>query len=525
MERASLSRTGYKNKHWICAALLIAFGIFIRLVAFGTCPDGLNHDEAFAGYEAFSLLHYAVDSAGYQNPCYFVAWGSGMNVLESYLAIPFMKLFGCSVITLRLPQLLCACISLFVFYLLLKKIFSAKTALLGLGLLTISPWHIMLSRWGLESNLAPAFLLFGFYFFIRGLENNRYWILSAVMYGLSLYSYAITWFIVPVTILFNGIYLSVSKQKVSFQYVMRSFMILCLFALPLILFVFVNYGFLPEISTRYLSIPKLLSMRDAEISMGNLFSASSYNNFFNVFIKQDDGMLWNSTADFGLYYKWSLPFLLLGGVKLSMVAWKKVRRKIFCCETMILFGILWSVVVCLLISNLNVNKANSLHFYMLILLTIGIREIFMLCKRHAIIPKTLLCCYAVSFAFFLSFYFSSYNKQISYLFRAGTEDAVAYVKEQEFSDVCVDSEIYYPQILFFDQTPQPVFADTVKYANYPSAHVHVEKFGRYSFGIDYDDLNSHEAYIIKQEQCDLFADAGFETVRFDHFSVAYRSSS
>ncbi|MBR5280514.1 MAG: hypothetical protein IKU26_06080, partial [Clostridia bacterium] len=67
--------------------LILLLGIFLRVYQFGTLPIGLNQDEAFAGYEAFSLAHYGVDSAGYHNPVYFVSWGSGMNVLESYLAI------------------------------------------------------------------------------------------------------------------------------------------------------------------------------------------------------------------------------------------------------------------------------------------------------------------------------------------------------------------------------------------------------------------------------------------------------
>lgn len=216
----------FNEKEQLCALLIILIGILIRIADFGNTPCGFNQDEAFAGYEAFSLLNYGIDSAGYHNPCYFVSWGSGMNVLESYIAIPFFKLFGCSVTTFRLPQLIFSCISLPFFYLLLKKAFDPKTALLGLSLLVISPWHIMISRWGLESNLAPAFLLIGFYFFIKGIYKNKYWIVSAIIYGLSLYSYSITWIVVPLTILVCSIYLFINKQKISLRYVLISGIIL-----------------------------------------------------------------------------------------------------------------------------------------------------------------------------------------------------------------------------------------------------------------------------------------------------------
>ena len=71
---------------WILFSVFLLLGIFIRVWRFGTVPGGINQDEAFAGYEACSLLNYGVDSAGYRSPCNIVSWGSGMNVLESYLA-------------------------------------------------------------------------------------------------------------------------------------------------------------------------------------------------------------------------------------------------------------------------------------------------------------------------------------------------------------------------------------------------------------------------------------------------------
>lgn len=81
----------FNEKEQLCALLIILIGILIRIADFGNTPCGFNQDEAFAGYEAFSLLNYGIDSAGYHNPCYFVSWGSGMNVLESYIAIPFLN--------------------------------------------------------------------------------------------------------------------------------------------------------------------------------------------------------------------------------------------------------------------------------------------------------------------------------------------------------------------------------------------------------------------------------------------------
>ena len=150
--------------------LILAIGIFARVFRFGLVPDGINQDEAFAGYEAWALLNYGIDTAGYHNPVYLTAWGSGMNALESYLMMPFIALFGLKVWVIRLPQLIVSCMSLWVAYLLVRRTVNERAGLTAMFMLVICPWHIIMSRWGLESNLAPGFLLFGLYFFVRALD-------------------------------------------------------------------------------------------------------------------------------------------------------------------------------------------------------------------------------------------------------------------------------------------------------------------------------------------------------------------
>lgn len=144
--RNVLKRT---DKYFWFATAIIAAGCAVRLFALGSIPCGLNQDEAFAGYNAWALLHYGVDSSGYHNPVYFTAWGSGMNALESYLMIPFVALFGTGTAVLRLPQALMACLSLICVYDLGKHISGRRFALCAVAVLATSPWHIMMARWAL----------------------------------------------------------------------------------------------------------------------------------------------------------------------------------------------------------------------------------------------------------------------------------------------------------------------------------------------------------------------------------------
>ncbi|MBE7059123.1 MAG: glycosyltransferase family 39 protein [Ruminococcaceae bacterium] len=518
----------FKYTHILIVAIIILIGCLVRIAEFGSIPAGFNQDEAFAGYEAYSLLNYGTDSWGYVNPCYFVSWGSGMNVLESYLAIPFIAIFGLSVETFRMPQLLCACISLPVFYLLLKEMFNKKIALTGLFVFAISPWHIMLSRWGLESNLAPAFLLFGLFFFVKGLKNNRYWVLSAMMYGVALYSYSITWAVVPTTVLLLGIYVMFSKHKISWRATILSALVLFVMALPLMLFVLVNNEIIPEIRTSYISVPKLLVMRDYDIALSNLKESANWENFFNLYWGQNDGLIWNSTEKYGMFYKISSPFIAFGFIGLAVGAWEKLRKKIFSFELVVLLGFLCSLVACVMLTHVNINRINSIHIYTVILLTYGLYTFWELGKAASKVKyaaKTVLVVFIVvmtfSFCSFTNYYFKEYNNEISNLFNQSVEESVDYVNEHGFESVCVDSEIYFPQVLFFDKTPTTEYTQTVEFSYYPAAFVGVSSFSKYTFGIDYSDLGRYSAYIVNSEHAYYFEEAGFKAVNFGKFSVCH----
>lgn len=264
-------------------------------------------------------------------------------------------------------------------------------------------------------------------------------------------------------------------------------------------------------------------MRSSEISISNLFSPQSYNNLLNIFVNQSDGLIWNTIDKFGMFYKMSLPFIVIGGVKILSITVKSIQERVFDNKVFIFLGMMSSLVTCLLVANLNVNKSNSLHFFTLILLTLGIKEIFVIFKDHLIIRQSILCGYILSFALFFLFYFGGYNGQISSTFRYGLQGAVEYVKENNLNNICVDKSAYYPQILFYDETPTDVFIDTVKYSNYPSAFLDVESFGKYKFGIDYNNLQAGETYIAKYDTENIFIDSNYKVVNFGEYLVAFKS--
>ncbi|MBK1810391.1 glycosyltransferase family 39 protein [Clostridium sp. YIM B02505] len=505
----------FLKENWKVVSLIV-IGIVVRIIYLGIVPGGINQDEAFAGYEAYSLLRYGIDSSGYHLPVYFVSWGSGMNVLNSYLMIPFIMLFGLETWVIRLPQVLVGCASLPVFYLLLKKVFGEKTALIGLFILTISPWHIMMTRWGLESNLAPGFLLFGLYFFILGIENNKYMILSALFYGLGLYTYAAIWTVTALIIMISIVYYCYSNRPRVNRYLMISLVILIVFAIPLLLFIMVNKGLINEIKTPFISIPRMVYYRGGEVSLKNI--SDNMKTLYGVVGKQSDGLLWNEIDKFGLYYKFSMPLIFIGLIYLVVKIFTKIKSGMHSMEMFILIQLLAATVLGCLVS-VNVNRVNSIHIPILICLTLGIS--FFSEKINKKIVFAIAFIYSVSFVSFFNNYVTDYNKDISVSFQRGLEDAVGFAMKFDDAQVYVTDGILYPKVLFYSKFPTDEYVKTVKYKNYPAAFLSVSSCGNLHFGINKSELNPEKVYIINNNEFKDYADRGYNIEHFENFSVAY----
>ena len=142
--------------------LILAVGIFARILDFSNTPPGLNPDEASIGVEAYYLLKFGMDRNGISFPIHLISWGSGQNAFYAYLLIPLIALRGLSIGTIRLPMMLSGILSLPLVYFAGKQLYDTKYALIVMFLMAISPWHIINSRWAVESNIFPFIFLVGF---------------------------------------------------------------------------------------------------------------------------------------------------------------------------------------------------------------------------------------------------------------------------------------------------------------------------------------------------------------------------
>ena len=495
--------------------LILALGIGLRVWQFGAAPRGMNQDEAFAAYEAWSMLQWGIDSAGYVRPVYLTAWGSGMNALESYFMMPFLALFGRQIWAARLPQLLVGCLSIPALYAAVRRCASRESALWAMLVLAVCPWHVMLSRWALESNLAPGFLLFGSYCFLRGTEEARFLPLAGLLYGLALYAYATIWPVLPAVLLLQGWYCVRHGRLRMSGWLLSALVILGLLALPLLLFLAVNLGWIPEIRTPLLSIPKLLYLRSEELSLRNL--PGNLKNLAQILWTQSDGLPWNSGGPWGLLFPLSLPFTGLGLINcLSRLIRSRGR---YCPEVFLLIWLLASLCLGALVT-VNVNRINILFLPLIVLTAMGLRWFSNLFQKPlwALLAAAYLLC-TLGFA---RWYFDreGYQRQIGYSFGYGLEEAMAAAQTRE-GEIVLDGHIYYPNVLFFTGMPVDQFRQTVRYRSYPAAYLSPLSFGRFRFGYEGGAAENGACYLLSPwTDSTVLAEAGYTLEHYGIYTLA-----
>lgn len=198
-----------KNYHKIIFILILVFSLFTRFAQLGQIPSGLNWDEISHGYNAYSILQTGKDQWGIKWPIFnFRAYGDYPTTFNLYLTIPSIKLFGLNAFSIRLPSAIFGLIFVLLIFFFSQHILkNTPLALLCMFMAAISPWSLFPSRAVFQSNFSQVLLLLGIYFFITGLKKPKRFILSSILFGLSMYSYhnarIITPILIPTLVLLN----------------------------------------------------------------------------------------------------------------------------------------------------------------------------------------------------------------------------------------------------------------------------------------------------------------------------------
>ena len=159
-----------KRAIFICIILLAAG---LRLYRLGDVPVGFHRDEAFLGYNAYSILKTGKDMTGNSFPLHlesFLYSPAGYV----YASIPAIALFGLNPFAVRLPSATAGILTVIVLYYLAQKLSSKISPEISSLVLALSPWHINLSRTATENTLVVLLLTVATYLFFVYLHKKRF---------------------------------------------------------------------------------------------------------------------------------------------------------------------------------------------------------------------------------------------------------------------------------------------------------------------------------------------------------------
>ncbi len=203
--------------------LIFVLGTAIRFIGLGTNPAGIVDDEADAAYDAYSLIHTGKDQWAVSWPVTsFRGFGDYRLPVYTYLSIGPVAVFGLTPFAIRFPSALFGSLTILVVYFFVKELFgrsSETLPLLSAFFLAISPWHVGMSRIGLEETTSVFFVTCGIWAMLGGRRHGGAIIAGAILLGVSLYVYTPNVVLVSLLIaltvyLFRSAYARFRKQIV-----------------------------------------------------------------------------------------------------------------------------------------------------------------------------------------------------------------------------------------------------------------------------------------------------------------------
>lgn len=353
---------------------------------------------------------------------------------------------------MRIPAVLFSFLLLFYGLRIIKMRYNSKKyCFLFLVLYTILPYFTMQSRFGLDCNLMLGMSTVFLYYYIKAIDSSlkRYFLVSSVMAGFVLYTYALSYIVLPIFLFISICYLIYIK-RITFKQLLCLGIPLAVIATPLILVQIINFFNLPQIVIGGFTIIKLSGSRGGEVNISQFF--------FNIIVSLKSILLYDwieyNTSKQHLTMYWiSLLFIAIGGIYSLINTFKCLKAKIFSIDVIVLF---WAFSIffmgCFLGGNgPNTNKLNGIFFAVLYLLISGLIFAF---EKDYRIKKILFystcVIYFISYASFTKFYFTEF-KTPQWLFADEYSASLEYLDENladNSSNIYIDSP-YNPAYIYY----------------------------------------------------------------------------
>lgn len=507
--------------------VILCASFFLRILRLSTLPNCIHVDEAALGYNAWCLSHFGVDRYLNEMPIYPKNYYGGQSPLYTYLVALLITVIGKGDVTLlieRLPSLIFNMLGLIFSVKTIHLVFKSKPLTLACSFLaSFLPYYFMQGRIGLDCNLMYGCCTVAVYLAVRYASGGKRitLCLCGAVFGLAMYSYALSYLFVPLCLCLFALYLLFLK-KISIPDTLLWAAVVCVTSLPILLFVFCLLFKLEPFQFLFFHIYPVSSGRMTEVSLQDFWQKLWYA--IRITLTNDD-LIVNSVPKFGTVYCISIPFIGVGfGVSFYQFIRSLKNRQFHYSGLFFLY-----YVACLITAGLveaNVNRANFFYTAYIYFLLLGIHSVYHFLQGYRRIFAVVLTGGFLLWALsFVRFYFKAYEFVINtsmyynpYYFVPPLE-AVRYAETQIHPEtIYIDAELD-EVFLFFDPISPYEWAGTRQEDG--------DGYGHYKFKVDFKTpISMENAYLALKENgefIDALKDAGipYETIEYEYYILFY----
>jgi len=466
------------SKRIVVLIIIFLIAATLRLYKLGEIPPSPDWDEAALGYNAYSILKTGKDEYGTPFPLSLRSFDDYKPPLYMYLSVPFIRLFGLSVWSIRLPSAVAGISTVLATYLFVRSflLFDKKKlkeyeremiALLAMLLLAISPWHIQFSRIAFEANIGVTLNVWALTMFFAGLTSPPFLSVSAALFGLALYAYHSERIFAPLLVLLLAVLYRKQLLK-NVRSILVSVVVGFLVVGPLVPVVFNKTSMTRFRGTSSLSDQTALLAKSVERLtidqqhsdyLGQLLEnrrfiwfktvIDGYMSHFSpkwLFVEGDNPR--HHAPHMGMLYLWELPFIILGLV----VLWKRNQAS----SKLLLLWLVAAPVAASPTTELP-HGIRSLVFLpgFQIVTSFGLFVLYEKRKsisRFLIIPISIIIVGFVcfNFVYYLHMYFGHTNREYSQSWQYGYKEAIEYARSHRntYKRIIVSTKLEQPYMFF-----------------------------------------------------------------------------
>jgi len=403
--------------------LIILSALFLYFYHLSSNPPGFYSDEAVVAYNAYSILKTGRDEYGQLFPILFRFFGSYTPGLFVYFLVPFIKIFGLSVLTVRGVNAFLMILTGIILYLFLRKLLPQQNKyylLLSLFCYYLTPWTIFNARLGYEVTFAYFLFCLAAYLLSQKKLSWAFTILSLSTYAAHPYRY-----LSPLIIL---IYFFTFRFKLKdfIRYLIPAFFI----QIPHFIMIFTPAFW---VKSSYLTV-SFIHQYLTFFSPSNIFS-------------QEDIDPQRSIPQIAIFYFWQFFPLIFGTIKIIK------NRHLYIYQLIILLLLLSPLPAAFANANYATQRALAMLFPYSIIMSLGIIELL----HYRRIKYLFLVIIPFSVLLLWRSYFVFLPKDRMFQWYSGLKEISAFVEQHPSWHFIIDDSYHIPHIeyLFFTKySPQ-----------------------------------------------------------------------